>query len=488
MMKVRYIFVVLLVVLGLTLSACGSAPAEEAPAADAPAEEAPAADAPAEEAPAEEAPAADAPAEEPASDKIQVRWFVGLGTGADPEQIEAEQALVDEFNATHDDIELVVEFVDNAQASDQLKTQVAAGDPPDIVGPVGQSGVNDFDGLFLDLEPYLGDYDWSDFDADSIDAYRMEGQGLLGIPFAVYPSMIYYNRDLFDEAGLAYPPHKYGEPYADGDAWTVEKMEELAMLLTVDANGNDATSADFDPENIVQFGYHTQWTDPRGQLAALFGADNFIDADGNAVISDRWRDGLHWYYEGMHTKHFMPNSTYQGSDLLAAGNPFDSGNVAMTHCHLWYKCCLGSVPNWDMAVVPSYNDAGDVTVKLHADTFRVFAATKNPEAAVTVLQWLTGEAAGDLLNIYGGFPARVSLQDAFIEGLNEQFPQGVDWQVAIDGLAYPDIPNHESNLPNYAKAYDRIGAFQTLYETEPALDLDAEIDNLISDLQAIFSE
>ena len=469
-MKARYLFVALLVVLGLTLAACGGKP-ESAPP------------------PAADAPAADAPAADvPAGEIVQVRWFVGLGTGADPEQIDPQQALVDEFNATHDDIELVVEFVENSQAPDQLKTQVAAGDPPDIVGPVGQSGVNEFDGLFLDLEPYLSDYDWDDFDADSIDAYRMEGQGLLGIPFAVYPSMIFYNRDLFDEAGLDYPPHVYGEAYADGDAWTVEKLEEISMLLTVDANGNDATSEDFDPENIVQFGFHTLWTDPRGQLAALFGADNFIDADGNAVISDRWHDGFIWYYEGMHEKHFIPSATYQDSDLLAAGNPFDSGNMAMTHCHLWYKCCLGSIPNWDIAAVPSYNDAGDVTVKLHADTFRVFAATKNPEATIVVLDWMTGEAAGEFLNIYGGFPARVSLQEDFIAGLDEEFAQGVDWQVAIDGLAYPDIPNHESNLPNYAKAYDRIGAFQTLYETEADLDINAEIDTLISDLQAIFTE
>ncbi len=496
MSKVKYLVVALLLLLGLMLVACGgdtekaADPVVEEAAVEEAAEEA--VEEPAEEEAVEE-PAAVEAAEEPVADeamgdKVQVRWFVGLGTGADPEQVEQEQALVDEFNATHDDIELVVEFVDNAQAPDQLKTQVAAGDPPDIVGPVGQSGVNDFSGLFLDLEPYLSDYDWSDFDSDSIDAYRMDGQGLLGIPFAVYPSMIFVNRDLFDEAGLDYPPQVYGEPYADGDAWTIEKYEELAMLLTVDANGNDATSPDFDAENIVQFGAHTQWTDPRGQLAALFGADNFIDADGNAVISDRWRDGLNWYYEGMHKKHFMPNSTYQGSDLLAAGNPFDSGNVAMAHVHLWYKCCLGSVPNWDMAVVPSYNDAGDVTVKLHADTFRVFEATEHPEAAVEVLDWLTGEAAGDFLQIYGGFPARNSLQEDFIASLDEQFPQGVNWQVAIDGLAYPDIPNHESNLPNYAKAYDRIGAFQTLYETEPDLDLNAEIDTLISDLDVIFHE
>ena len=466
MRKSILFFASLLVTLSLLLSACGPA----ATPVDEPVVE-----------------PTEAPVVEDA-EPVEIRWFVGLGTGSDPEQVPLEEAVIDAFNASQDRIVLVAEFIDNSQAPDQLKTQVAAGDPPDIVGPVGQSGVNSFSGLFLDLEPYLGGFDYSDFDEDSINAYRLEGEGLLGLPFAVFPSMIYYNRDLFDEAGLEYPPHKYGEPYADGDAWTVEKMEELAMLLTVDANGNDATSPDFDPEDIVQFGYHTQWTDPRGHAAALFGADNFIDADGNAKLSDRWRRAFNWYYEGMHVKHFMPNSTYQNSDLLAAGNPFASGNVAMAHCHLWYTCCIEDVENWDMAVVPSYNDNGDVTVKLHADTFRIFKATKHPEEAVEVLLYLTGDGAADLLQIYGGMPGRQSMQEEFFAGMDEQFAQGVDWQVAVDGLPYPDVPNHESNLPNYDKAYDRIGAFQTLYETEAGLDIDAELDTLVADLQAIFDE
>lgn len=474
MRKPFYILIALLVAASMLLSACAKAE----PTVEEPVEE-----------PVVVEPTEEPVVEEPVvEEKVQIRWFVGLGTGSNPEHIPGQEAVIERFNSTHDDIELIVEFVTNEEAPDQLKTQIAAGDPPDIVGPVGWSGTNEFSGLFLDLEPYLGDFDWSDFDPESINAYRLEGEGLLGLPFAVFPSMLYYNRDLFDEAGLDYPPHKYGEAYADGDPWTVEKMEELAMILTVDVNGNDANSPDFDPENIAQFGYHSQWTDPRGQAAALFGADDVVDTDGNAVLSERWRRAFRWYYEGMHVKYFMPNSTYVGSDLLAAGNPFDSGNIAMAHCHLWYTCCLTNVPNWDMAAVPSYNEAGDVTVKLHADTFRVFAATEHPEEAVEVLVWITGEGAADLLDVYGGMPGRASLQDAFFETIDERFPQGVDWQVAIDGLAYPDVPNHESNLPNYAKAYDRIGAFQTLYETEPGLDIDAELDKLVADLQVIFDE
>ena len=71
---------------------------------------------------------------------VTVRWFVGLGTGSNEEQIAPQDEVVEAFNASQDRIELVVEYVDNAQATDVLNTQIAAGNSPDIIGPVGVAG------------------------------------------------------------------------------------------------------------------------------------------------------------------------------------------------------------------------------------------------------------------------------------------------------------------------------------------------------------
>ena len=314
----------------------------------------------------------------------------------------------------------------------------------------------------------------------------MEGEGLIGLPFGVFPSFFFYNRELFDEAGLDYPPHAYGDAYADGDTWDYNKVEELGMILTVDANGNDATSPDFDPENIIQFGYLTQWTDARG-IATQFGAGNFVGSDGQAQVPDHWRDGLTWYYEGMWDKHFIPTQAYMDSEVLSTPNPFASGNLAMAQIHLWMTCCLGDMAaEWDIAAMPDYN--GTVTAKLHADTFRILDDTEHPEAAFEVLTYLIGEGSADLLQVYGGMPARPADTDAFFAGLEEQYSQGVDWQVALDSLNYPDNPSHEGNMPNFNKADDRLGAFQSLIQTEGDLDMDAELETLIEELQAIFDE
>ena len=94
----------------------------------------------------------------------------------------------------------------------------------------------------------------------------------------------------------------------------------------------------------------------------------------------------------------------------------------------------------------------------------------------------------NLFKAYGAFPARKAAQAAFFEGLDEKFPQGVDWQVIVDSLSHPDIPSHEANMPNFQEADDRVGAFWTLMGSEGTLDMDAEMNTLVTDLQVIFDK
>ncbi len=422
-----------------------------------------------------------------AQEPVTVTWFVGLGAGGQPEQIEAQEAVVEEFNSTHTDVQIELVLADNTVAYDTLSTLIASGDAPDIVGPVGIRGSNAYAGSWLDLDPLIEStgYDLSRFDPALVDFYRVEGEGLIGLPFGVFPSFIFFNRDLFDAAGLPYPPQAYGEPYADGDEWNVDKVREIGMLLTLDENGNDATSPDFDPTKIVQFGFVSQWpADARALFTSPFGAGSFVGEDGSAVIPENWAAAAQWYYDGMWKDYFIPNDPYMNSDLLANGNPFSSGNVAMAATHLWYTCCLGEVTNWDIAAMPSYN--GQVTAKLHADTFRILEMTDNPEAAFEVLTYLIGDAAPTLLQVYGGMPADAAEQDAFFAALDETYPQGVNWQVAIDSQAYPDNPSHEGWMPNFNEADERVSAFMTLIQGTEGLDIPAELENLRSELQAIF--
>ncbi|MGH9117443.1 MAG: hypothetical protein ACRD0A_06075 [Acidimicrobiales bacterium] len=70
------------------------------------------------------------------SEAVTIRWFVGLGTGSEPEQQDRQQAIVEEFNETHDDGQLEIEIVDNAVAAETLATQIA----PRALPRAGQPG------------------------------------------------------------------------------------------------------------------------------------------------------------------------------------------------------------------------------------------------------------------------------------------------------------------------------------------------------------
>lgn len=484
---------ILLILTGLILSACASAaPANNpAPAAPAKAEEAVKAPEPTEA--IEPAETSEAPAEASQSGKVQIRWFCCLGTGDNPAQVDAENKVVADFNASHPNIELVMEIVKYEAARDALSTEIASGNPPDFVGPVGVNGAEAYHGQWLDLAELIKthNYDLSQFDEGAVNFYKVGGEGQIGLPFAIYPSVVFYQREMFDEAGLNYPPHKYGEKYKWPDGaeaeWNYDTLRQVAMKLTIDKNGNDATHPDFDPKNIVQYGYEPTYQDLRA-IGSYFGAGTMVAPDGKTVqIPPEWVDAWKWLYNGMWQDHFIPTETVIQADEFGQGNPFNSGRIAITLTHQWYTCCLMDAGNnWDVGVVPSHK--GKVTANFNADTFRILKSTKHPAETFEVVSYLLGDASMELLSIYDGMPARTADQEPFFEAMAQDFSQNVDWPVFIDGIAYADNPSFEAYMPNYNEALDLHVTVLSKWRTTAGLDMDAEIAALQKDLQAIYDK
>ena len=432
------------------------------------------------------------------SDRIEIRWFVGLGVGAQAEAIAAQEAVIEEFNQSQDIITLVAEFIDNSVAADTLATQIAAGNPPDIIGPVGLEGANAFAGQYADLDPLIAEsgFDMSPY-ADTSEVYRTSTGALEGIPFAVFPSAIFYNTELFEEASLPFPPSAYGEggvsTYGEGTefegTWDWDKLAEISQILSVDANGADATAADFDAEAIEQFGFVHQWTSNPTSLGTSFGPGSVIANDGSAQIPDAWVESYHWYQDLVHEANAAPNNAQLSSELLG-GNAFGSGRVAMASAHLWYTCCLADSDGqqqdfWDLAALPSRD--GEVISKFHGDTFRIHRDSENPQLAFEVLTYFFEDAALPLLSTYGGLPAREDIRDDYFAGLDEQFTQGVNWDVIVAGLDFPDVPNHQANLPNFLQSDSRIKQLEVPLLENADFDIDAEVAALEADLEAIWA-
>ncbi|MGB8645506.1 MAG: extracellular solute-binding protein [Anaerolineae bacterium] len=415
----------------------------------------------------------------------KITWYVGLGAGGDAPVIPKEKAWVDKYNKSQTDACVTLQVVHNPESYDTLKAMIAAGTVPDIVGPVGKAGRASFQGAWADVKPLAtaANYDLSKYDPALLDFTSDEGV-LVGIPFALFPSFIYYNKDLFDEAKLPYPPHKIGDKY-NGKDWNLQTFQDLAMKLTVDKGGNDATQASFDPKNVTQFGFFEQFTDGRGIAAFFKGGLPYDPKDPTkAVIPADWNASWKWYYDGVWKYHFMPNADYQNSDLLAKGNPFSSGNVAMAWTHTWYTCCFDIKKiHWDIAVVPTIN--GNITAKLHGDTFAILKQSKNQQVAFKVLSAMVVDP--DLYVLYGGMPAQAKDRPAFFKTLNDNAGQTIDWSVAEEMVKHPDLPNHEAWLPNLTKANDLFGKWRTMLDQTPGLNMDTEIAKLQDQLTTIFA-
>jgi multiple sugar transport system substrate-binding protein len=423
----------------------------------------------------------------PPHEKVVITWFVGVGSGSSQDQVDVENRVVKAFNDAHNDIELrlVVEN-DFSKARDTLLTQIAAGTAPDIIGPIGDDAANTFAQFWLDLQPLVEQtgYDLNQFPKRLVDFFR-DSQGQTALPFAVYPSFIFYNRNMFDKAGLEHPPSRYGDLYGS-TTWDYQALSDVATVLTVDKNGNNAFSSRFDPNNIEQWGFNQQWSFGVDEFA-FFGAGDFYDrGTGQAVIPDNWRAEANWYYDAIWDKHIAPTNP-QETDLN--GNAFASGRIAMARTHAWYTCCLTDLQaSWDIAPMPSYN--GQYTSTLDTDTFRILNTTRYPDAAFEVLTYLIGDASADLLTAYGAFPARESQRDAYFDTMKSRYPQNqnVNWQVVSDSLNYATLAPARPWMPNGTAASDRINAFLTLVHSNSGLNVDAELESLRRDLQDIFNQ
>ena len=122
--------------------------------------------------------------------------------------------------------------------------------------------------------------------------------------------------------------------------------------------------------------------------------------------------------------------------------------------------------NFGWAVAPSsYN--GKTTAKLHADTFSMLKTHQAPGRGVQG-PLRAGRPRGELLTIYGAMPADPAQQQPFIDAINEAVPGRQARLVRPAAmLGYPDIPNHQAWVPDYAEEQGRLAGLRSKYRTTP---------------------
>ena len=157
----------------------------------------------------------------------------------------------------------------------KLTTMIASNTAPDI-GYLGESQAFQWamDGKILDLSPYMGATPDQQYIKSTI--YKA-GDTLMGTGLATGVMLIYYNKDVFDAAGVPYPPAKADE------AWTWQQFVDNAKLLTKDRGGKNPNDPAFDPNAIDTFGVTLPSWWGGWYPYVMSNGGQFANADGTAL-------------------------------------------------------------------------------------------------------------------------------------------------------------------------------------------------------------
>ncbi len=295
-MKHIILFISLLIVGTLLFAACGAAaPPAEAPQAEAPAvEEA----APAEEAEAveEAAPAEEAEAEMPAGE-FDWRMFEGekirvaMVTQPWSQFLESEDYLQQFTDLTG--IDVTYEILPEDQFRQKTTIEFAAGtsDVDVFLSMVAQEGIKyESAGWYTDFSELLNDptitdpnFDFADFTESSLSIATLPNGKLIGLPVYTEFGALFYNKELFDNAGVPYPPT------------TIEEMEAAAAAI-------------HDPDNgiygVCLRGKGAAATSQFSTFMHAFGSE-WVDAEGKAnALDPKFIDAVNWY--GMMDREYGP--------------------------------------------------------------------------------------------------------------------------------------------------------------------------------------
>jgi len=329
---------------------------------------------------------------------ISISFWNGL-TGSDGETL---NAMLAEFVAENPDISVTTEIVDWNTLYTKLQAAFVAGNPPDVF-MLHASEVPQFGsfGVLQDLSSwYVSGGGWfPDDDVSEITYSGMLYEGVpVGIPLDNHGRGLWVSYDAFEAAGV----DPMMEPPTTYEGWV-----ELFQMLTLDANGNNALSADFDAENVVQWGYTVgEW--PRVNFLAALAqhGGTFLSEDGTQVAfnSEAGITALQQAVDLVYTYNVSPPAG--GFDTW---NGFANGSVAILPTGTWFRN-FSETLEVNSGAWPQVQFGEQPGTWFGAHTWMVPAGLDGEklEAVETLVQWVSENQVDWAAS--GQVPARLSAQ------------------------------------------------------------------------------
>lgn len=308
---------------------------------------------------------------------------------SDPEQLALFKTIASEFMATNTTVtDIRFESLTLDQLDMVLTSGITADSAPDLSWLPVESSLEYIEaGALLDVEPVLtttDGYDYDDLVPRLQEPWRVDN-AQYGVPFSTGPLIMYFNKDLYDEAGVRSP----AELLADND-WTWESFRRTSKEL------KDATGV---PGYVVNDFEFRNWTRLLPLLYAYGASPWSTDATRCTVDSPEMRAALGVFNGMVFDDHSSPVPGQQVD--------FWGGQAGATSAFLGSSILLESATfDWDIVPTPR-GPAGDGQA-LGQAAIVALTAGKNHQAALEFLAYLTkAENARRISRFFP--PARKSL-------------------------------------------------------------------------------
>ncbi|MFI6909288.1 ABC transporter substrate-binding protein [Nonomuraea sp. NPDC050394] len=339
----------------------------------------------------------------------------------------AAQKIIDAFQKANPGVTVKLEITPWDQYWTKLQTAAAGGSAPDVfwmsslnVRMYAKGGV---------IAP-ADESKTTGFTPATVAGYRYDGK-VWALPFSVSLPALWYDKKIFDAAGMKYPT-------AD---WTWDDVRAAAKKLT-------------DPAK-KQWGIMTPMWDQGGFYNTMIQAGGrVLSADGKKSGFDEAGSiqGLEFWTDLMNKDKVAPQAqVYNDTEPLQL---FQTGKIGMQYGGSWFAATYAANPEVksrvDLVPLPKGPAQEGMIVASLANA--VSAKTEHPKEATAFAAFFASEEGQKIFSDAGGasISAREGTQDGFykaypdfdLKGLFEgSMPHGVEYPVTLDTAKWQDVQN-----------------------------------------------
>ncbi|MFC1736838.1 ABC transporter substrate-binding protein [Candidatus Hydrogenedentota bacterium] len=305
--------------------------------------------------------------------------------------------LAQKFESRNPEISIKCERVSGRNYQRKILMSMAAKVPPDVLmfedEPFRQYAEK---GVFTPLSSYIerDNYDLSDFWEIGLDNFRYK-EKLYGFPKNTVINIVYYNKNLFDRAGLDYPT----------DDWTWDEFLELAKKLTLDVDGDGR----IDQVGTTINAWWPMWL-------------TWIWGNGGAILNEERtkcmlttpesREAVQFLVDMRNKWNVTPSPEQLSANLGNIGQTFAIGNIAMMEGGpSTAKKYKEEIKTFEWGMVESPIGKAGRFARFTNAAFLMSSQTSHPEESWRFLKFLGSEEAGHVLLTEGGdiIPPRKSV-------------------------------------------------------------------------------